>query len=123
MDITVDKLYERLEEKLLNISCLKKFYIGETDNITETINRHESEGYTNTIILAKGSHPIISKAEESLISKFNNSGLKEKIANKITNSVGSKTANMVYISLQIEPTKDDEMDDDDFVWPEDYVLK
>lgn len=123
MDITIDKLYEKLEKKLLNISCLTKFYIGETDNIKETIKRHENEGYTNTIILTKGSHPIITKAEEFLISKFNNSDLKDKIANKSPYSVGSKTAYMIYISLQIEPTKDEEMDDDDFVWSEDYVLK
>ena len=125
MEKTIDQLREELEKRLQSIPCLSKFYIGETDeaNLTKTTNRHENEGYSSTIPIAKGEHSVVSKAEETLIKYFKeNSKLKDKNGNNDTHSLGSKAANIVYVSIRITPRKDIELDDDDMYWPEVYQL-
>ena len=123
MEITIEDLCKELKERLDKSSCLSLFYIGEICDINDAIKRHEKEGYNETIPLAKGSHPIISKGEEYLIKFFKNSDLKDKLKNKIDNSVGSDKATFLYVSLVIKPQIIEELDDDDLDWPEIYTLK
>lgn len=123
MEITINELCAKLEKKLLLCTCLTGFYVGETDNMDETIERHKNEGYNVTQQLATASHTIIAKAEEQLIAYFKKSILKERFRNKSDNSVGSKTANSIYVSIMITPKCINELDDDDINWSEVYKLK
>ena len=122
MGKSIEQLCKELENKLRAITHLDYFYIGETDNLSETADRHMKEGYSSTTLLAKGNHSIISKAEEQLITYFQDSNLKEKNKNKSPYSVGSKTADMIYVSIKISPRVDNELDDDDIIWPQVYEL-
>ena len=124
MKITIEQLREELEKKLQAISCLNKFYIGETDkaNWQKTVNRHEKEGYTTTTPLAEGEHETISKAEEFLLNYFQDSLLKDKMGNKIPYSVGSDKADTLYVSICINPQHVNELYDDDIDWPNAYQL-
>ncbi len=124
MKKTIMQVCKELEKKLLAITCLERFYIGETDdkNLQITTERHEKEGYSTTTPLATAHHEIISKAEEQLIAFFQNSNLQNKLGNRIPYSVGSEKANIIYVSIRTHPQQDIELDDDNINWPEVYQL-
>lgn len=123
MEITISELCTKLENILLSCSCLDGFYVGETDNLDETEERHKLEGFHSTILLAIGLHSIVTYAEEYMIFYFKKSSLKEKFQNKGDYSVGSKTANKIYVSIKIKPSQIEELDDDIIDWPEVFNLK
>ena len=122
MQITIEQLCKKLETELLKISCLETFYIGKADDLDRREKEHENEGYSSTTGLAKGSPSVISEAEESLISYFQNSGIADKLNNASPYSVGNDEANIIYVSLIISPQDINELDDDDIDWPEIYEL-
>ena len=120
--ISIKDLCTKLNEKLHARPTITGFYIGKTNNIETRENEHEEEGYSSTIALASGTYEQVSKAEESLIFYFSHSDLSNKLKNKSSYSVGSKDADIIYVSIMISPQNELELYDDDLLWDTKYVL-
>lgn len=76
---------------------IKNFYIGKTDNVNDRECEHINNGYTNFSIIATGTPDIINNAEIALISYFQTSHLKSKLANTNNGGGGNTKADTLYI--------------------------
>ncbi len=109
---TIERLGEKLIERLLCISNLKAVYIGKTGNLQSAEVRH-SPNYDGTIPVAIGTAKVISKGEDYLIKL-----LKERLPQNIKvdnikeGSAGNPEANMLYVSLDVSYKTINELDDD-----------
>ena len=84
-------------ENVCDGDTIKKFYIGKTDNVNDRECEHINNGYTNFSIIAKGASNIINNAEKELISYFQTSPLKSKLANINNGGGGNAEADTLYI--------------------------
>lgn len=84
-------------ENVCDGDTIKKFYIGKTDNVNDRECEHINNGYTNFSIIATGKPDIINHAEKELISYFQTSRLKSKLANINNGGAGNTEADTLYI--------------------------
>lgn len=84
-------------ENVCDGDTIKKFYIGKTENVNDRECEHINNGYTNFSVIAKGTSNIINNAEKELISYFQTSRLKSKLANINNGGGGNTKANTLYI--------------------------
>lgn len=84
-------------ENVCDGDTIKKFYIGKTDNVNDRECEHINNGYTNFSIIATGTPDIINNAEIALISYFQTSPLKSKLANINNGGGGNTEADSLYI--------------------------
>ncbi len=76
-------------ESVCEDDTIKKFYIGKTENVNDQECEHINNGYTN--------FSIINNAEIALISYFQTSHLKSKLANTKNGGGGNTKADTLYI--------------------------
>ena len=114
-EITIEKLYEELYDRLNNMKGLVNMYIGKTQNVEQRRKEHKKD-YTYTKEIAYGNATIINKAEKYLISKFKQSPFNCK--NIGEGGEGDIDADKLYISYNydkkqmksMEELEDDELD-------------
>ena len=108
-------------ENVCDGDTIKKFYIGKTDNVNDRECEHINNGYTNFSIIATGTPDIINNAEIALISYFQTSPLKSKLANINNGGGGNTKANTLYIVF-VRCNVKDISEVDGSLMPSDYPI-
>ncbi|WP_455106274.1 hypothetical protein [Prevotella pallens] len=108
-------------ENVCDGDTIKKFYIGKTENVNDRECEHINNGYTNFSVIAKGTSNIINNAEKELISYFQTSRLKSKLANINNGGGGNTKANTLYIVF-VRCNVKDISEVDGSLMPSDYPI-
>ena len=106
----IRELCEMIENSIISMETVRKFYIGKTDNIERRREEHSVEdGYQLTKQIAEGTPEQINKAEKQAIAYFKKKG-DERFENKGDGGEGPD-GNLLYISLGLEITDINDLED------------
>ena len=110
---TIKDLYNYVKSILSSTENLKSIYIGKTSSVRNTEKRYQND-YDETHIIVSGTPNLVSKAEDFFIKHLKEDLQGVKVDNKNEGSVGSTTANMLYISWNVKYENIEQLFEPDF---------